>query len=163
MTRDDAGSGALSTETLVGAWLLVGWTIEYPATARVTQPFGPQPQGLLVYTGDGRMSAVMQRPDRPALSRADVHAVSDAEKAAAFSSYLHYAGRWHVDDGCVIHDVDCAMNPNLLGTRQARRASLRGDVLELVAEEALQAPGHVRLHRIVWRRATRAGSRDRRC
>ena len=148
-------------DALVGAWLLVRWTIEYPGTNRVTQPFGPQPQGLLVYTADGHMSAALQRPDRPRLSRADVHAAGDAEKAAAFGSYLHYAGRWHVEGGNVVHSVDYAMNPNLLGTTLVRSVSLDGDSLELSAEEALEAAGQTRRHRILWRRAAAASDATR--
>jgi len=148
-SRSDARLAA----ALVGAWRLVSWTIEYPHRGRVTQPFGPTPEGLLLYTPDGYLSAVMQRPARPRLSRADPHAVSDAEKAAAFAGYLHYAGTWSVRDGCVEHAVDIAMNPNLIDTRQVRRIALNGDALELGAEEALETPGQVRRHRILWRRA----------
>jgi len=139
--------------SLVGAWRLVSWTIEYPASGRVTQPFGAAPEGLLLYSADGHMSATMQRPGRARLSRADPHAVSDAEKAAAFSGYLSYAGRWSVADGHVIHEVELAMNPNLVGTRQVRHVTLDGDRLELGAEEALESPGQSRRHRIVWRQA----------
>lgn len=147
------GPDARLSSALVGAWRLVSWTIEYPAEAgRLTQTFGPEPQGLLLYTADGCMSAAMQKRDRPRLSRADVRAIGDAEKAAAFGSYLSYSGRWRVANGCVIHDVDCSMNPNLLGTRQVRRAVLENDVLELTAEESLEDPGQSRVHRIVWRR-----------
>ena len=148
-TPDDAALAA----ALIGAWRLVSWTIEYPATGRVTRPFGSAPEGLLAYTTDGSMSAVMQRPGRPRLSRADPHAVSAAEKAAAFAGYLHYAGTWSVADGCVVHDVDIAMNPNLIGTRQVRHVSLAGDELVLGAEEALESAGETRRHRIAWRRA----------
>jgi hypothetical protein len=138
---------------LTGAWHLVRWTIEYPSSGRLTQPFGADPEGLLVYTADGYMSAVMQRRNRPPLSRADPHAVSDAEKAAAFATYLHYSGLWSVADGNVTHDVRHAMNPNLIGTRQVRSISLTGDHLELGAEEPLETRGTMRRHRILWRRA----------
>jgi hypothetical protein len=146
---------------LVGAWRLVSWTIEYPANGRVTQPFGAVPEGLLVYSADGHLSAALQRPGRARLSRADPNAVSDGEKAAAFAGYLHYAGTWSVADGCVVHAVEIAMNPNLIGTRQVRRVALDGDRLELAAEEPLESPGQSRRHRIVWRRAqpSPAGSR----
>jgi hypothetical protein len=146
-------SDASLAAALVGAWRLLSWTIEYPATGRVTRPFGSTPEGLLLYSADGYMSAVMQRPGRSRLSRADPHAVSDAEKAAAFAGYLHYAGTWHVADGRVVHDVSLAMNPNLVGTRQVRSISLAGDALELGAEEVLETPGQSRRHRIAWRRA----------
>ena len=148
---DDAQLAA----ALVGAWQLVSWTIEYPASGRVTQPFGPEPEGLLVYTGDGHMSAAMQRPGRARLSRADPQAVSADEKAAAFAAYLHYAGTWHVAGGCVVHEVTLAMNPNLLGTRQVRSIALDGERLVLGAEELLETPGATRRHRIEWRRAAR--------
>jgi hypothetical protein len=147
-----ASDGEL-VRALTGAWQLVGWTIEYPPSGRVTQPFGPDPEGLLVYTADGHMSAVMQRRDRPRLSRADPRAVTDAEKAAAFATYLHYSGLWNVADGNVIHDVRHAMNPNLIGTRQVRSVALDGDHLELGAEEPLETRGTSRRHRILWRRA----------
>ena len=148
---DDAQLAA----ALVGAWQLVSWTIGYPSSGRITQPFGPAPQGLLVYTGDGHMSAAMQRPGRARLSRADPQGVSADEKAAAFAAYLHYAGTWHVADGCVVHDVALAMNPNLLGTRQVRSIALDGERLVLGAEELLETPGATRRHRIEWRRAAR--------
>lgn len=151
MTQPDDDLGIATA--LVGAWRLESWTIEYPASGRVTQPFGAAPEGLLLYSADGHMSAAMQRPGRVRLSRADPHAVSDAEKAAAFSGYLHYAGTWSVADGRVIHEVELAMNPNLTGTRQVRHVSLDGDRLELGAEEPLESPGQSRRHRIVWRRA----------
>ena len=155
---DDAGIRA----ELVGAWRLVSWTIEYPATGRVTQPFGATPEGLLLYSADGYMSATLQRPGRARLSHADPHAVSDAEKATAFAGYLHYAGTWSVADGNVIHAVEVAMNPNLIGTRQVRKVTLAGDALELGAEEPLETPGQSRRHRIVWRRAPqRSGGASR--
>jgi hypothetical protein len=153
VTQAASAPDAALAEALVGAWLLVRWTIEYPGEQRVTEPFGSQPEGQLLYTRTGQMSAVLQRRGRPRLSSAEVAAVGDSEKAQAFGGYLHYAGRWHVADGCVIHDVDYAMNPNLTGTRQRRRATLRGDELELLAEEPRAGSPQLRRHTILWRRA----------
>lgn len=153
-SADDARFAA----ALVGAWRLVSWSIEYPASGRVTQPFGAAPEGLLVYSADGHMSAAMQRPGRARLSRADPNAVGDAEKAAAYAGYLHYAGTWRVADGAVIHAVELAMNPNLIGTRQVRHITLDGARLELGAEEPLETPGQSRRHRIVWQRASAAAA-----
>src|SRR5690606_19166642 len=69
MTRPN--DDARIATALVGAWRLVSWTIEYPASGRVTQPFGAVPEGLLMYSADGHMSAALQRPGRARLSRAD--------------------------------------------------------------------------------------------
>jgi hypothetical protein len=153
MTKHDTLTGAELARALVGAWRLVSWRIEYPGSARATEPFGPAPEGLILYTADGYMSAAMQRPARPRLSRENLAAVNDAEKAAAFVSYLQYSGHWSVTGLDVHHVIELAMNPNLLGTRQVRGAILRNDELELRAAEPLEGSGGVRLHRILWRRA----------
>ncbi len=153
MTRHEPLAGPELAQALVGAWRLVSWRIEYPATQRVTEPFGPAAEGLILYTADGYMSAAMQRPARPRLARENLASVSDADKAAAFASYLQYSGRWHVSGSDVHHVIELAMNPNLLGTRQVRGAILRGEELELRAAEPLEGSAGVRLHRILWRRA----------
>lgn len=137
---------------LVGGWELRGWTLEYSADGRVTEPFGSRPEGRLLYTEDGCMSAVLQRPGRPRLSSDDPRTVPESEKAGAFSGYVHYSGRWRVVDGRVIHEVHESMNPNLIGSRQVRDVSLDGDRLELVAEEMLRSSGRLRRHRIRWAR-----------
>jgi len=153
MTKHETLTGPELSRALVGAWRLVSWRIEYPATTRVTEPFGPAPEGLILYTADGYMSAAIQRPARPRLSRENLAAASDAEKAAAFVSYLQYSGHWRVSGSDVHHVIELAMNPNLLGTRQVRGAILRDDELELRASEPLEGSGGVRRHRILWRRA----------
>ncbi len=153
MTRPPSPTGADLARALIGGWRLVSWRIEYPATRRVTEPFGPAPEGLILYTADGCMSAAMQRPARPRLARENLALVSEADKSAAFTSYLQYSGRWHVDGGDVHHVIELAMNPNLLGTRQVRSALLHGDELELGATEPLEGSSDVRRHRILWRRA----------
>jgi hypothetical protein len=137
---------------LQGDWGLVSWTIEYPGSGRSTQPFGADAEGLLMYSANGHMAAVLQQRNRPALSRANVALVPDSEKAAAFASYLQYAGTWTVQDGNVLHTVQFAMNPNLTGTVQVRTMAFEGDRLVLGADEPLESGGVSRRHRIVWAR-----------
>jgi len=136
---------------LPGAWRLERWTLEY-ADGRTVRPFTPAVQGLLIYTTDGHMSAVLQAPGRARLPSEDLTRVADADKAAAFAGCVQYAGRWHVDGGAVVHTVEFAVNPNLLGSRQVREVVLQGDTLELVAREPLEGGGE-RVHRLRWRRA----------
>lgn len=138
--------------SLVGAWRLLAWEIEYPASGRRTRPFGEQPEGLLLYTADGCMSAAIQRAGRTPLSSERLGAVPAEEKAATFADCLHYAGRWRVEDTVVLHEVEVAQNPGLIGTRQLRNARLDGGLLELEAVEWLAATGEQRVHHIRWRR-----------
>ncbi|MFO1408127.1 MAG: lipocalin-like domain-containing protein [Steroidobacteraceae bacterium] len=142
---------ALIARALPGAWRLERWSLEY-ADGRTARPFTPGAEGLILYTPDGHVSAVLQAPGRGRLPGEDLTRVPDADKAAAFGSYLHYAGRWHVEGESVVHTVEFSMNPNLAGTRQVRTVALDGDRLELTAREPLEGGG-VRVHRLVWRRA----------
>ena len=59
-------------------------------------------------------------------------------KAAAFSSYFHYAGRYRVVDGDVIHYVTQSLNPNFPGSEQLRHAELDGQTLVLSGKDAQQ-------------------------
>jgi hypothetical protein len=38
-----------------------------------TQPFGPNPQGILIYTADGFVSPQLMKPGRPAFHSSDWH------------------------------------------------------------------------------------------
>lgn len=130
---------------LEGTWFLVDWRID--SGGRVTQPFGPQATGMICYTGDGHMQAVIAAAGRRALSAPVPRQAPEAERAAAFDSYFHYAGRYEIIPGPrVVHRVTQALNPALVGTEQVRDIHLEGDKLVLSATEGL------RRHRITWRR-----------
>ena len=153
----DAGESPHGTRdlgaALVGSWRLVRWEIAYPATGRVSTPFGDDAAGLIVYAADGHMSVVLRRRERLADRRAGAPELSEHDKAFCFSSYMHYAGRWHVEGNEVVHVIEHALHPDLVGTRQRRRVELRGDELELSGDERIDAAGSLRAHRVSWRRA----------
>jgi hypothetical protein len=157
-------AGALGMDmnsALLGSWHLTGWSISGDAVdGGVRYPFGPDATGVLTYTADGRMSAIVARRDRPNLPGPKPRDGTDAELAAALLSFFCYAGWWRIDGETVVHEVDFALNPNLLGTEQRRRISLfetaadgavvSGTVLELSADEPT-ARG-MRHHRLIWQR-----------
>ena len=72
---------------LIGAWELVAWQLIDP-DGDVVEPFGPAPQGLLVYGADGFMSVVITAPDRPRLP--------DDPAARAFISECSASATWLV-------------------------------------------------------------------
>lgn len=146
----------VTAEDLVGAWKLRRWEIAYPATGKVSLPFGEDAVGLIVYTPDGWMSAVLSRPHRGRFSTPVVPKAPEAEKARAFDGYMHYAGRYRVVQGDVHHEVEFALNMQLIGTTQIRIAEREGDSLTLSGEEPLEG-GEMRRHRLQWLRADAAG------
>ncbi|MCC5868254.1 MAG: lipocalin-like domain-containing protein [Gammaproteobacteria bacterium] len=143
---------SIAAEDLVGGWDLLDWRIETTAQITPSHPFGADAQGQIMYTADGRMSAVIARAGRVPLSTPSPRQASAEECREAFTSFFCYAGTWHLEGDTVVHRLRLALNPAMLGTEQRRKARLAGDRLELSASESLGG-GRERRHRITWQRA----------
>ena len=121
---------------LTGSWSLQSWETQ-AANGEIGHPFGRDAEGLLIYSADGRVSGLLSRAGRPPFSRPRRHAVEfsageEAERAAAFDSFLAYAGRWELGDGGVVrHHVEVASIPGWAGTTLERELQLDGDELTL--------------------------------
>lgn len=142
----------ISKQDLVGSWQLESWTIGYSDRDDFSYPYGEDPEGLLVYSDDGWMSACIARHQRT-LFPEDVsyRKLPDQLKGEAFSSYFHYAGRFRVQAGDVIHYVCHSLNPNFPGSEQLRHAELDGQTLVLSGKDTV---GEVtRFHSLVWHRS----------
>ena len=139
----------ISKDELKGTWQLESWTIGYSDRDDFTYPYGEDPKGLLMYTDDGLMSASISRKERALLpDNVSFRKLPDEIKAAAFSSYFHYAGRYRVVEGDVIHYVTQSLNPNFPGTEQLRHAELDGQTLVLSGKDQVGAV--TRFHSLVW-------------
>ena len=142
----------LRPDDITGSWRLLSWRIEYPDGRKPTEPFGPDPIGMLLYAADGGMTATMSRRRRTTLSAPSAMSASEASRAQAFSEYLSYGGRWHLEGDSIVHVIEFSMNPSLIGTVQVREARVAGDELVLAADESDATSGARRRHGIAWRR-----------
>ena len=137
---------ALDPYDLIGTWRLERWEVER-ADGSVGRPLGARPQGIAIYGEDGWMSTTMTAGDRPTLSGPNARNAPEPERAAAFSSLLAYSCRWRVEGDAVLHLVEVAHNPAMVGTTQSRRASVEGDAMVFTTGD--HASGG--LHRL-WKR-----------
>ena len=141
----------ITSGDLSGAWRLRSWLIHYDDGRDAGAPFGPRPDGLLLYHPDGWMSATVHRPGREPFPDGLSPRELDSERVAgAYWSYFHYAGTFHIEGDCVIHDVKHSLNPGMAGTRQVRRMTLEEPRLVLEGIEEL-AQG-ARRHELLWQR-----------
>ena len=92
-TKSDSSLKTISSQ-LVGAWKLVGYIEEREGHEDV-HPFGPKPEGFLIYTPDGFVSAQVQKPGRAAFLSADWRNATAEEYAESGSGYMEI-GRAHV-------------------------------------------------------------------
>tara|TARA_R110002073_G_scaffold323263_2_gene500551 strand:- start:622 stop:1065 length:444 start_codon:yes stop_codon:yes gene_type:complete len=138
-------------EKLIGTWKLVSWEISYSPDGAVTCPFGQNPEGILIYSPDGYMSANISQADRSRFNSASVRKASEVEKCMAFESNFSYAGPFKIEEDHVIHRVDHALNPMMVGTIQRRHMEFVDRSLILSAEETLGEKN--RRHRLHWVKA----------
>jgi hypothetical protein len=139
----------LIARDLVGTWRLMEWQAIGPDGA-VGHPLGPEPDGLVIYGADGWMSAAMMAGGRAPLSAGRARSSPDAERAAAFNSFLAYSCRWRLVGEQIEHRVEVALNPGMIGTVQRRRAAFEGRRLIVSTEDVVA--GGVRRHRLVLKR-----------
>jgi len=138
---------------LVGVWRLVTYIDENKGSDD-TQPFGPNPQGFLIYTADGFVSAQLMKPGRPAFRSLDWHHGTPQEYQAAGSGYIGYCGTYevHEEKATVTHTPSVSLLPNLIDGRQCRSIDLQGDRLVLRAAGAPVAGGVYVTSRLEWQR-----------
>ncbi len=141
-----------AAKRLVGAWSLVSWRIHGAEDVLLSEPFGPDPRGLLQYTADHWMSAAIGFAHRPLLpAGTSPRRMPPEVLAEAWRSYFHYAGRWRIEGDTVIHSVELSLNPNMVGTEQVRYMQFEGSTLTLTGIENVGE--HPRRHVLLWQRA----------
>jgi hypothetical protein len=136
---------------LVGVWRLLSYIDEREGSDD-TQPFGRIPQGFLIYTADGFVSAQLMKPGRPAFDSSDWHQGTPEEYEATGSGYIAYCGTYEVDEekATVTHIPSVSLLPNLIDGRQCRSIDLQGDRLVLRAAGAPVAGGAYVTSRLEW-------------
>ncbi len=139
----------MNAEHLVGSWKLVSWTISYSDGRPDSFPYGESPQGLLIYSDDGWMSAAISRNDRETMGKdIGLRQQPEAVLAQACKSYFHYAGRYRVEGDVVRHEVNQSLNPNFVGSQQERRISFEHGCLVLTGSDQINEM--TRTHRLAW-------------
>lgn len=81
----------MSRKAIQGMWELVSYTAQDNHGGPITYPLGPDALGLIMYTGDGYMSAQLMRRGRPAFDRPESDGGTAEQTAAAAAGYLAYS------------------------------------------------------------------------
>jgi hypothetical protein len=115
---------AANQVSLVGSWKLVAYRIvvanEAPRAA-----LGEHPNGYLILTPQGRMSALLTAGDRKFGS-------SDAERAELWKSMVAYSGEYRTEGNDFVTTVDASWNEVWNGTEQRRHYKIEADRLSIV-------------------------------
>ena len=119
------------TSPLVGVWRLI--TVEdQEADGTIVHPYGERALGYLIYHPEGYMSATVMSAERPRLANPSRPFALSPEDATAVLQTMGsaYCGTYELrDESTVIHHVEAALIPNMIGQDEVRPFELRGDRL----------------------------------
>jgi Lipocalin-like domain len=143
---------AQSSDAIVGTWRLVS-AKNTTAKGEVKDAFGRNPSGLITYTADGRMTAIITNDGRKPLSVDDYIAAPADERAEAFATLAAYAGRYTVTGDKVIHHVEIAWMQNSVNTDLVRFImKLDGDRLVLRTPSVVRGGVQLAYQEAIWER-----------
>ena len=138
------------TDRLHGTWKLVSAVREEIPSGATTTMFGEKPQGVLNYSPEGRMLALIAHGERKAAAAGRATA---AEAEALYRSMLSYGGSYSVAGDVVTHRVDISWNEKFTGGEQKRHFRLDGNRLTLSTPQSHDPiDGKMSVRRLVWER-----------
>jgi hypothetical protein len=137
--------------SVVGTWRLVSVTAKTDNGGVDKAVLGEHPSGLLTYTANGRMMAIISDDGRKPLTIADRVAAPAEERAQAYSTFMAYAGSYTFSCDKVVHHVEVASLQNWVNTDQTRTVTLRDDRL-LVRNTPMLRGGVMVTIESVWER-----------
>jgi Lipocalin-like domain len=157
--KTETRSGPIA-EALIGVWRLREYSDVTEGTV-AHYPFGEDPDGLLIYTPDGFVSALLMARGRPNLSGNGFREGTPDEYTSAGKSFIGYTGHYDVDEANLVltHRPTVAFVPNMIGSVQQRLVDLRGDILVLTAEHVQAAGVSATKSRLKWVRVKAASER----
>ena len=143
-------------EQLIGAWTLESYTVQDVESEEVSYPMGPNPEGLILYTTDGYMSAQLSCGERDPFESGDMFGASPNEYSKAGRSYIAYSGPFHFDEkkGRLEHEMFVSFFPNWKGQRQVRLVEIDNDRLHLAPDHPMPVNGRLQTASLIWKRAT---------
>ena len=142
-------------EQLVGAWNLVSYVEKDVDTGVEDMPMGETPEGIIMYTPDGYVSAQLCTPGRLNFADGDQYRGTSTEYVAAASTYMAYTGPFYLDETkhMLQHEMHISLFPNWKGQRQIRIFTLTDKVLQLGTAKPMKFAGGTKSATLIWHRA----------
>ena len=143
---------SVDAHALLGAWRLAEFYIE-SSDGNQIHPFGVSPEGMLIYTDTGNMSAQLMASNRPLFADDDQLNGSADEIEASFKKCVAYFGQYEVDveGGFVVHHVQQSLFPNWNGKPQKRFVQLHNNQLRITTPPVTWG-GVEKVAVLVWER-----------
>jgi Lipocalin-like domain len=143
-------AAAQDAKTLVGTWTIMS-ADNIDAAGNRTPTFGPNPQGSLIFTANGRYSLHIRRTGLSKFASDNRAKGSAEENQAVVAGSIAHFGKYSVDEKgkAFTYHIESSIYPNWDGTAQVRPFTVTGDEMKY-GVAAGSAGGRVEL---AWKRA----------
>lgn len=137
-----------SGDKLLGTWKLVSASSSTSNGERDAAPYGQGPSGLLTYSEDGRVTALISYGGRQALPSGGG---SQEEQAEAFKTFIAYAGRYTLGGDKVTHHIEISSIQNYVGKNLVRSVKFEDDRITLTTPPT-PVNGKIQTIQLIWQR-----------
>ena len=149
-------SGGANAQGAVGQGILGAWTLVSVEGVRddgtKSEPFGPKPKGIIIFSPGGYFSLFQSRADVPKIAANDREKATPEEAKAVIAGAIAYYGTYSVNeaDKALSVRLQASTYANLVGGEQKRFiTSLTTDELKFTNP---RTPAGLTLH-TTWKRA----------
>lgn len=133
---------------LVGTWKLISASSISSKGEEDDSPYGRNPAGILTYSAEGRVTALLSYGGRKALS-----AFAKVEdQAEAFKTFLAYTGRYTLRADEIVHHIEIASLQSYVGKDLIRKVRFEDDRIVLTTPPTL-VNGKTQTLELTWQRA----------
>ncbi|WP_428741077.1 lipocalin-like domain-containing protein [Tenacibaculum sp.] len=141
-----------SNSSFVGSWSLVSINNIYQDGKRV-QPYGENPEGLLIFTEEGNYAIQILKKNRPLIVSGNKNTSTPEENAAIVKGFNSHYGEYVVDkeNNTITFEILHASFPNWEGKIQKRTYDYSNNVLKYVVTNTTQGGASV-IAEVVWKR-----------
>lgn len=128
---DAVGQQKTMKEQVVGTWAYVSVDTVRPDGSRVPM-FGPNPQGLAIFDGNGHYVLMTSRSGLPKFASNNRAEGTPEENKAVVQGSISHFGRYIVNeaDKTITFQIEASTFPNWNGVEQTRPITLTGDELK---------------------------------
>ncbi|MFC6930641.1 lipocalin-like domain-containing protein [Actinomadura yumaensis] len=134
---------------------MIDWKV-FRGGETIDPPLGPATActGLLIYTGEGTMSANLTLAERAPFADGSLDGGTQQERAEAYRSIISYAGTYEVDEptATVVHHVKIATFPNFVGADLTRTCVFEDENTLKLDTPPMKMGGEPLGSHILWQR-----------
>jgi hypothetical protein len=136
-------------ERAIGTWRMI--SLRVGPSGNASEPYGPEPNGLMVITAEGWFTITIMRPGLPKFASGNREHGTAEENRAVVQNSIAYFGTYTIDEAAstIACRIEGTTFPNYLGETQVRRLIFEGDTMTYVNDSPSGGGG---VAQAMWRR-----------